>query len=83
MARSETYKTLLDRCETPMQTYLILAQLEILRRQDKIRNQRGSAEGALLVGIMIYTGAILALMIWASHMGVAGNRILQAIALGL
>jgi hypothetical protein len=55
MARTETFTSLLDRCETPMQTYLILAQLQILRRQDKQRlaSERGHVALPLLLGLAV------------------------------
>lgn len=38
MGRSQTFQTLLEKCENPVQTYIILAQLQMLRKQDRERN---------------------------------------------
>lgn len=61
MARTETFTRLLDRASTPVQTYIILAQLALLRRQDKARlnPERGTSTPAML--LLIVAGIV----IWA------------------
>lgn len=53
MAKTQTYTTLLDRAETPLQTHILLAQLAILRKQDRLRNQRGVASGEALLTLLV------------------------------
>lgn len=63
MGRTETYTKLLDRCSTPVQTDIILAQLKLLRRQDRERNllreRIGMATPAMV--LLIVSGVL----IWA------------------
>ena len=39
MARSQTFQTLLDRAESPVQTHILLAQLQLLRKQERERRR--------------------------------------------
>lgn len=58
MARTETFTKLLDRCSTPVQTHLILAQLALLRRQDKARvklNEQGMSTLSMLAMLVAMT----------------------------
>lgn len=63
MSRTETYQSLLDRAESPLQTFIILGQLKLLRAQDRDRrrlDERGFASTTGLIAAMV-----AATLIWA------------------
>ena len=35
MSRTETFQTLLDKSESPQQTFILMAQLQMLRQQER------------------------------------------------
>jgi hypothetical protein len=39
MSRTETFRTLLEKSESPVQSFILMAQLELLRRQDRQRRE--------------------------------------------
>lgn len=70
MARTETFKSLLDRASTPVQTHIILAQLAILRKLDRQRtaNERGESfiEAVLTLMLLILLGSMVVKFLVAS-----------------
>lgn len=64
MARTVTFTKLLDRCSTPVQTDIILAQLKLLRRQDRERNQLNLNERGFATSAMVLL-MVAGILIWA------------------
>lgn len=76
MGKTTTYKTLLDKAETPLQTHILLGQLAILRKQDKLRNRLGMANVAMLVAMVV------GLALWAAMAVVAGQALDRVLPFG-
>lgn len=76
MSRTTTYQKLLERCSSPVQTHIILAQLQLLRKQDKLRtsSERGGALAPLILALTVVfvVSAWVAISItWAQHLSLA------------
>jgi hypothetical protein len=80
---SKTYRTsdLLDRASSPLQTYIILAQLAMLRKLDRTRNEKGYTlvEAVLATSLIVVAIATLLVFLRAAGVNVAP---LIALALG-
>lgn len=72
MSKTATFTKLLDQAQTPLQTHIVLAQLAMLRKLDRQRNERGQA---LLGAIFI----LVAICVWGLMAATAGLLLRQAI----